>query len=237
MKRMSEQQHPSNPHPHRPNTAPPLPTPGSRRTSLPSRTPRTGIGVSRWDDRVPVREPDAETAVRDDFAEGGGDRVACFWGCGVRLALLWLLLLLGVCSRGEGDLAQEGVGGGGGQFFELMGLGLADVRLEERYFSGGRVDGRRVHEVCTFCGMSYAPISLVHSCGFFGRVTNLDAILGACNRWSRRPRRWRLSGSSRGSSESRPGEPGYWRIRQLDSSPVCSQLPLRLGCTHGEREY
>ncbi|KAI7514996.1 hypothetical protein KC347_g231 [Hortaea werneckii] len=51
-----------------------------------------------------------------------------------------------------------------------MGLGLADVRLEERYFSGGRVDGRRVHEVCTFCGMSYAPISLVHSCGFFGPV-------------------------------------------------------------------
>lgn len=46
-----------------------------------------------------MREPDAQTAVRDDFAERGGDRVACFWGRGVGLALL-----LGIGVGGEWDV-------------------------------------------------------------------------------------------------------------------------------------
>lgn len=58
-----------------------------------------GVRVPRRNDRVPVREPDAQTAVRDDFAERGGDRVACFWGRGVGLALL-----LGIGVGGEWDV-------------------------------------------------------------------------------------------------------------------------------------
>ena len=53
-----------------------------------------------------MREPDAQAAVRDDFAEGGGDRVAGFWwgGGGAGLGLLGLL---GVGGGGAGEWDVE----------------------------------------------------------------------------------------------------------------------------------
>ena len=88
------------------------------------------VRVARRHDAVAVREPDAQTAVRDDFAEGGRDGEA---GGAVLAGAAAGLLLLAVGRGGRGggaegdvevafdelkvwgDAAQEGVDGGGGQ--------------------------------------------------------------------------------------------------------------------------
>lgn len=74
-------------------------------------------------------EADAQAAVSDDLAEGGGDRKCGFGGAALRLLALLEGLRGGGCGQGDIEVAfdkleirreraQESVDGGGGQVAE-----------------------------------------------------------------------------------------------------------------------